>query len=268
MRYPTFFEVIEITSTTSVGHSLWLKPNRTWPNQPMPGQFAMVWLPRPPKGYDLSACSAVPMSIAGWDAGNVRITIKDLGLTSKALLECAPGDELGLLGPLGVGFSLDCERPLLMGGGVGAPPLLYLAQMFAAKGIEPITLLGGASEDEIFHRHEFPGTVEIATDDGSAGHCGRVTELLKKYSPSRLYTCGPEPMLVSGLNWAVANSIPAELCLERYMACGVGLCGVCSLDEQLVCQDGPVFSSDYLSNSAEFGRITREAGGSVHTIEF
>ena len=91
------------------------------------------------------------MSIAGWDNGKVRITIKDLGPTSKALLACQRGDWLGLTGPLGHGLSLDCQRPLLMGGGVGAPPLLYLAQTFAAQGIKPITLLGGTTRNEIFH---------------------------------------------------------------------------------------------------------------------
>ncbi|HIM33585.1 MAG TPA: dihydroorotate dehydrogenase electron transfer subunit, partial [Candidatus Poseidoniales archaeon] len=104
------------------------------------------------------------------------------------------------------------------------------------------------------------------TDDGSAGHPGFVTDLLDGRSPDRLYSCGPEPMLVKALAWALASGIPAELCLERYMACGVGLCGVCTIDRDLVCQDGPVLSSERLAQSAEFGKVVREAGGIVrHT---
>ncbi|MDP6414837.1 MAG: dihydroorotate dehydrogenase electron transfer subunit [Gammaproteobacteria bacterium] len=266
MRYPIPSKIIEITSVTSVGHSIWLEPKEPWLSAPTPGQFAMVWLPHPPDGYKPEVCNAVPMSIAGWDDGRVRITIKDLGPTSKALLACQCGDWLGLTGPLGHGFSLDGHHPLLMGGGVGAPPLLYLAQSFAAQGIEPITLLGGTTKDEIFHRDEFPGAVELSTDDGSAGHHGRVTELLASSSPDRLYSCGPEPMLVNGLQWALQHHVAAELCLERYMACGIGLCGICSLDQDLVCQDGPVFTSERLANSREFGTLLREAGGRVQHL--
>ncbi len=261
MRYPAPFKIVEITSATSVGHSLWLETSEPWPIEPIPGQFAMVWLPHPPNGFDNEVCNAIPMSIAGWDDGNVRITVKDLGPTSKAILACQPGDYLGLNGPLGRGFSVNAVRPLLMGGGVGAPPLLYLAQTFAARNIEPITLLGGATRCEIFHHNEFPGIVEIATEDGSGGLHGQVTQLLDGRSPDLFYSCGPEPMLVRGLHWALENQVTGELCLERYMACGIGLCGICSLDNDLVCQDGPVFSSEQLSRSNEFGKVLREAGG-------
>ena len=266
MKYPYPAEIIEVTSSTTVGHAIWLAPTRPWAIAPTPGQFVMVWLPHPPKEHGRDVCNAVPMSIAGWKDGNVRITIKDLGATSKALLDCEPGDWLGLTGPLGHGFSTKCQQPLLMGGGVGAPPLLFLAESFAAKGIQPVTLLGGTTHNEIFHVDEFPGIVELATDDGSIGHPGRVTELLEGKTPDRLYSCGPEPMLVKGLEWALEEKISAELCLERYMACGIGLCGICSLDQDLVCQDGPVFSGERLANSEEFGKQLRESGGKIRLL--
>ena len=263
---PVAAKLTEIDNCTSVGHSLWLAPCSGWEEQPEPGQFVMVALPHPPAGFGREVCDAVPMSVAGWEPGRLRLTIKDLGPTSVALLACRPGDMLAVTGPLGHVFSLDARQPLLMGGGVGAPPLLFLAQQLAARGLEPVTLLGGATGDEIFHRDEFPGTVEIATDDGSSGHQGFVTDLLNGRNPDMLYSCGPEPMLVKGLEWALANGIRAELCLERYMPCGVGLCGVCSIDRQLVCQDGPVLGSERLAQSAEFGKVGREAGGVVrHT---
>ena len=260
---PVAAKLTEIDNRTSVGHSLWLTPCSGWEEQPEPGQFVMVALPHPPAGFGREVCDAVPMSVAGWEPGRLRLTIKDLGPTSAALLACRPGDMLAVTGPLGHGFSLDARQPLLMGGGVGAPPLLFLAQQLAASGIDPVTLLGGTTVDEIFHREEFPGIVEIATDDGSAGHHGFVTELLDGRSPDLLYSCGPEPMLVKGLEWALANGIRAELCLERYMPCGVGLSGVCTIDRQLVCQDGPVLGSEQLEHSAEFGKVVREAGGVV-----
>ncbi|HJO28613.1 MAG: hypothetical protein QGE96_01355 [Candidatus Poseidoniia archaeon] len=263
---PVAAELTEIDNRTSVGHSLWLTPRSGWEEQPEPGQFVMVSLPHPPTGFGQEVCDAVPMSVAGWEPGRLRLTVKNLGPTSAALLACKPGDMLTVTGPLGRGFSLKATQPLLMGGGVGAPPLLFLAQRFAAQGVELVTLLGGTTADEIFHRSEFPGTVEIATDDGSAGHHGFVTELLDSRNPDMLYSCGPEPMLVKGLEWALVNDIRAELCLERYMACGVGLCGVCTIDRQLVCQDGPVLGSEQLEHSVEFGKVVREAGGIVrHT---
>ncbi len=263
---PVAAEITTIDNRTSVGHSFWLSPCNGWQQQPAPGQFVMVALRRPPAGFGREVCDAVPMSVAGWEPGRLRLTVKDLGPTTKALLACRPGDTLAVTGPLGHGFSLDAQRPLLMGGGVGAPPLLFLAQQLAARGVEPVTLLGGATGDEIFHRDEFPGTVEIATDDGSTGHHGFITYLLDGRRTDRLYSCGPEPMLVKALAWALANGVPAELCLERYMACGVGLCGVCTIDRDLVCQDGPVLSSERLAQSAEFGKVVREAGGIVrHT---
>jgi len=246
MKYPYPAEIIEVTSSTTVGHAIWLKPKKPWDLIPTPGQFTMVWLPHPPKTYDRDVCNSIPMSIA--------------------ILDCQPGDYLGLTGPLGNGFSIEATRPLLMGGGVGAPPLLFLAELFIKKGITPTILLGGANKDEIFHIDDFPGIVHLATDDGSIGYHGRVTELLEKEMPDQLYACGPELMLATGLKWALREQVPAELCLERYMACGIGLCGICSLDEDLVCQDGPVFSGDKLAKSKEFGIKLREAGGKIKVL--
>jgi len=266
MRYPIPAKIVEINSSTTVGHSICLAPKKPWPIIPTPGQFAMVWLPQPPEPHGMDVCNTIPMSITDWSDHQIRITVKNLGPTSKALLDCQIGDWLGLTGPLGRGFSLDCKRPLLIGGGVGAPPLLFLAKTFEAKGIKPVTLLGGATETEIFHFDEFPGIVELATNDGSIGHHGLVTDLLDGKTPDQLYSCGPEPMLVQSLKWALRHQIAAELCLERYMACGIGLCGICSLDEDLVCQDGPVFSSTRLAKSLEFGKQTREAGGHIRLL--
>tara|TARA_Y100001934_G_scaffold277831_1_gene377582 strand:+ start:69 stop:869 length:801 start_codon:yes stop_codon:yes gene_type:complete len=266
MKYPYPAQIIEISGSTSVGHAIWLAPKKPWDLVPKPGQFVMVWLPHPPKHSNRNVCDSIPMSIAGWDNGCIRITVKNLGPTSGAILDCQLGDYLGLTGPLGNGFSIEATRPLLMGGGVGAPPLLFLAELFIKKGITPTTLLGGSTKDEIFHIDDFPGIVHLATDDGSIGYHGRVTELLQKEMPDQLYACGPEPMLAKGLKWALREQVPAELCLERHMACGIGLCGICSLDEDLVCQDGPVFSGNRLEKSEEFGIKLREAGGKIRVL--
>lgn len=263
MKRPVAAEVVAIDNRTAAGHSLRLALAEGWREPPQPGRFVMLWLPRPPAGHDPRACDAVPMSIAGWEPGRLRVTIADAGPTTAALLACEPGHRLGVLGPLGRGFSLDARRPLLVAGGVGAPPLLWLAQRLAAQGAEPTTLLGARTADELFHRDEFPGRVVVATDDGSAGHHGFVTDLLADAGGDRLYACGPEPMLVKALAWTREHAIPGEFCLERHMACGVGLCGVCSLDGDLVCQDGPVFDAERLARSREFGRVVRGPGGRV-----
>ncbi len=274
---PVAAEVVELEPECEAGHSLWLAPRTGWREAPTPGQFVMVWLPRPPAsessgsgtgtgpGTSKEALDNVPMSVAGWEPGRVKVTIAGVGPTTRGLLECREGEMLGLTGPLGCGFQWSPGQSLmLVAGGVGAPPLAYLAQRAAADGCQVHTLLGARSEKALFsgrvlERHS--ATLEVATDDGSAGHHGFVTELLdgtaETSDPELVCACGPEPMLRRVLDWAEERRpkpLPAQLCLERHMSCGIGVCGICTVDEWLVCADGPVLTGEQLRGSREFGK--------------
>lgn len=268
---PVAARIAEVVPEGTAGHSLWLEPRRGWEEPPQPGQFLMLWLP---DSAERQCCDSVPMSVAGWEKGRLMVTIADLGPTTKALLQCKVGEQLGVTGPLGHGFDwTNKERLLLVAGGVGAPPLRYLAERVREEGLEVHTILGARSEGALFSRTDlakFSHELNVATDDGSAGHHGFVTELLDKVAsrlePDLLCSCGPEPMLVKVLEWTEQQRpepIPCQLCLERYMGCGVGICGVCTVDELLVCHDGPVLTGTQLRDSQEFGKVVRGPGGKL-----
>ncbi len=325
---PVAAEIVEIVPEGSAGHSLWLAPRTGWRTPPDPGQFLMLWLPRPPAapaagapaaaasaasaaiaetaegkpgpGPGREVCDNIPMSIAGWEPGRLKVTIAGVGPTTNGLLQCRVGELLGVTGPLGQGFRWQAgDSLLLVAGGVGAPPLGYLAERARADGCRVHTLLGARTEGAIFARAalaEHSDILLVATDDGSAGHHGFVTELLEGAAaalavtpangapaapatgaeeaaqarpgptpgpghpavagPDLLAACGPEPMLARVLDWAEARRpapLPTQLCLERHMSCGIGVCGVCTIDELLVCRDGPVLTGEQLRGSREFG---------------
>lgn len=266
---PVAAEIVGLDPECEAGHSLWLAPRQGWLDAPIPGQFVMVWLPRQSAARsgprDPNALDNVPMSVAGWEPGRVKVTIAGVGPTTNGLLECEPGELLGLTGPLGHGFSWSPEASLLLvAGGVGAPPLAYLAGQAMADGCEVHTLLGARSESALFSRQpliRYSRTLELATDDGSTGHHGFVTDLMEAAALARLpdlvCACGPEPMLARVLEWAEnrrQGPLPVQLCLERQMTCGIGVCGVCTVDEWLVCHDGPVLTGEQLRGSREFGQ--------------
>ena len=189
-----------------------------------PGQFVNVQAPssagvllrRP-----ISICDACP------ESGEVTILVKDLGRGSYAIGQCKQGDTLNVILPLGNGFTInpDTDRqPLLIGGGVGIAPLLFLGKILNQKGITPEFLLGGRTHTDIPLTEEFEkyGTVHIATEDGSAGHKGLIT-MHPRYEKSadKIYCCGPLPMMKAIDDRARMSSIPCEVSLENKMACGL-----------------------------------------------
>lgn len=202
------------------------------------GQFVMVWLPRQDEK---------PFSLV--DDDPVTLTVVPVGPFSERLQQVQPGDELYLRGPLGNGFSLRGERPLLIGGGCGAAPLAFLAQRLRAAG-RPATVALGArtAGDLVLERHleTLAARLLISSDDGSAGRQGLVTEvaerLLAEGEHDRVYACGPVSMLERVTELCHAFGLPGELSWEAYMRCGIGVCGSCDRgDGLLVCRDGPVF---------------------------
>ncbi len=214
----------------------------------IPGQFVMVWI----RGVD-----EVPMALSYENA----ITVQKVGAATSALFELGECDFLGIRGPFGNGFDIKKGRLLLIAGGVGAAPLAPLAEKASSSEIEVTTLLGAKTKDELLFRKRFEaaGDVRIATDDGSEGTHGFVTELLEaQESYNQIYCCGPEPMMKKVLD-KVAHS-KAQFSLHRYIKCGLGICGACCIDGLRVCKDGPVFSGEVLKRT-EFGVYRRNECG-------
>jgi len=215
------------------------------------GQFVMVWVP----GVD-----EIPMALSS----DRSITVQNVGQATAALCALKPGDLLGLRGPFGNGFP-DSGHILAIAGGVGAAPLLPLV----ITGRAETFLLGARTADDLLFREEIGKwtRLRVATNDGSSGHHGLVTDLLDKVDPTiyeRICVCGPERMMHGVLGILDKKGIAdhSYFSLHRYMKCGIGLCGSCCMDPDglRVCRDGPIFRGDTLLAS-EFGRYCRDASG-------
>ena len=221
-----------------------------------PGQFAMIWLP---------SVGEKPFSLAG--TSPVEFIIEPVGKFSKALCEIEIGSQLTFRAPLGKGFSFKSEKPVLLGGGCGAAPLFFMARTFAELKIESTTIIGAATEDRLIRNENWPSRVLETTDDGTAGFHGNCVQLLEdlldKEQFDKIYACGPEPMIMALLQLAEKKDIPIEVSLERYMKCGVGLCGHCAVDPEgwLVCTEGPVADLHKCRCLNELGKYHRNAAG-------
>ncbi len=214
----------------------------------IPGQFVMVWI----RGVD-----EIPMALSYENA----ITVQKVGSATSALFELGECDSVGIRGPFGKGFDVRKGNILLVAGGLGAAPLAPLAEKAGAEGAKITTLLGAKTKDELLFRKRFEavGEVRVATDDGSEGKHGYVTQLLddlKNYN--QVYCCGPEPMMKKVLDKVTPSK--TQFSLHRYIKCGLGICGACCVDGLRVCKDGPVFAGDVLKRT-EFGVYRRNECG-------
>ena len=192
------------------------------------------------------------------DAGELRFLVRPYGRGSAWLSRRQPGETLELLGPLGNTYRIDPQaRNLLMvAGGVGVAPLVMLAHEAVASGRAVTFLLGAQSEDGLLAAHHLPSEVEyvVATEDGSRGHRGYVTELAGEYVrwADQVFSCGPEPMYRSLRSAILPQRIgkrpPVQVSMEREMACGLGACLGCVVETrqgmQTSCVQGPVFDMD------------------------
>ena len=202
-----------------------------------------------------------PISIHGVKASRVKIIYAILGKGTQILSARKPGEFLNIIGPLGNGFNYSrLAKPteaknILIAGGMGVAPLVFLAEKLKLS--KPLVLMGARSKKQILCLQEFKAlscTVKLATDDGSVGFKGRVTDLLsivlEQTKPLGLFSCGPHPMLKTVAQIAHENKITAQLSLEEHMACGLGACLGCVVltkaGYKSVCKDGPVFSGEEL----------------------
>jgi len=184
------------------------------------------------------------------------LLIQLVGAGTRKLASLSSGEKLNLIYPLGNSFSIPNEpkQVLLIGGGVGIAPLLYLGACLKAKGITPNFLLGARTDKDLLQLEAFKnyGNLFITTEDGSLGEKGFVTNhsLLLKGDADFIYSCGPKAMMVSVARYAKEFNIPCEVSLENHMACGIGACLCCvektTKGNQCVCTEGPVFNINQL----------------------
>lgn len=229
----------------------------------LPGQFVNIKV-----SDGITPLLRRPLSIHGAEGPRVKFFYEVLGPGTRLLSGRKPGEFLDVIGPLGNGFSLSGKgrRPgprqaILVAGGMGVAPLLFLAKKI--KSSKPLVLIGARSKDTVLCSREFKAlgcAVKIATDDGSLGFKGRVTEFLEEVlqretarsaGRSAIFACGPQPMLKAVSKIACANNIDSQLSLEEHMACGIGACLGCVVATKSgykrVCKDGPVFSGKELT---------------------
>ncbi|MCI4348665.1 MAG: dihydroorotate dehydrogenase electron transfer subunit [Thermoplasmata archaeon] len=229
-----------------------------YPAAARPGQFVMVWIP----GDD-----EIPMSLSY--TGNPKgITVKVMGPTSRAIQHLRPGDRIGIRGPYGNAFDTSPKKILVVGGGSGAAVLAPAAEIAAAQGSRITVALGATVAPELLFEERFQrmgARVAIATDDGSKGSKGYVTEvaaeLLRAESFDAVWTCGPEVMMRKVIDAAAGSRAPVVCSLERVMKCALGLCDACAIGPYHVCVDGPVFPAERIAGLRDFGRFKRESSG-------
>ncbi len=186
------------------------------------------------------------------------ILVRAVGKATRRLAQLKPSDPLSVLAPLGNTFirPLKSHRPILVAGGVGVAPLIFLAETLYSQGNHPMFFYGGRTADDILFKDRISRVSEliVTTENGSAGEQGLVTEavdsfLSKEGSDVLIYTCGPEPMMAALNTIARKRRLPLQASLEQSMACGVGTCKGCAVHGinggyNYVCSDGPVFRGE------------------------
>ena len=237
-----FFEIIENTALTASVYRMRLAGDTS--DITASGQFVNIAL----SGKFLRR----PISVCDVEDGVLTIVYKVVGKGTEQMAAMAVGERLDILTGLGNGYDLSCagERPLLLGGGVGVPPLYNLAKRLIAAGKEVTVILGFNKADEVFYRDEFAALgarVVVATADGSMGVKGFVTDALPA-DYTYFYTCGPEPMLKAV--WR-ATKTSGQMSFEERMGCGFGACMGCSCKtltgNKRICREGPVMRKEEIA---------------------
>ncbi|MFA7653930.1 MAG: dihydroorotate dehydrogenase electron transfer subunit [Candidatus Magasanikbacteria bacterium] len=304
---PTFLKISKIVDENPFVKTFYLQ----YELKSKPGQFVMLWIP----GYDQK-----PFSIAYDDGQSFCLTIFKRGPATEKLFDMKAGDRVGISGPYGTSFTVDPELHYIMvAGGYGAAPLGNLAEALAnchprESGDLPnkvadsrfrgndnvqIDFIAGARNKNLLLFKDRLTKIEnlklhIATDDGSEGHKGYVTDLLSailneaknpltngERDPSPrsggtqddnshvlVVTCGPELMQKKVLDICNKFNIDCEVSIERYMKCGVGVCGQCAVDGPgfCMCQDGPVVKRELANKIEEFGKYHRDKSGAIVSL--
>jgi len=231
-----------------------------------PGQFVMLWIP----GVDEK-----PFSIAFDDRSEFWLTICNVGPATEDLFKLKEGDKVGIRGPFGTAYECsEGDSIALVAGGYGAAPMYFAMKEALKKNCTVNFFIGARSKDHLLYTQKIAGYddvgLHIATDDGSVGHEGYVTHNLenfcKKNKVDRLFTCGPELMMKAACEIGDKYGADCYLSMEKYMKCGIGVCGQCAIDDTgvLACKSGPVMRYKDVKDLPEFGSYHRDAQGKKH----
>lgn len=224
-----------------------------------PGQFIMLWIP----GLDEK-----PFSISYHGEDFFGVTVACRGSFTRNLHQMNVGDVIGVRGPLGRPFTINKGNACIIGGGVGMASLAALVDR-----LERGMIIQGAktASEVLYSNREGFGEMLVYTEDGSAATKGLPTDALEsiyqRFGVMTIYACGPEPMLHTVFEFAKRQELPMQASLERYMKCGIGLCGQCSCDGLRICLDGPVLERETLETLSDFGRFARLKDGRKIAIE-
>lgn len=247
--------ITSIVKMTEGIYSMWVKEPEI-AGYAKPGQFVSIYceegsqlLPRP-----ISICEI------NKEDGLLRLVYRVVGKGTKEFSEKNPGDSIRIMGPLGNGFTLEGEKCILIGGGIGIPPMLELAKNL--KGEVQIVL--GYRDADMFLKEEFEsyGKVYVSTEDGSVGTKGNVIDAIREnqLEADMIFACGPTPMLKGVKAYAAEKGIKAQISMEEKMACGIGACLACvckskekdhhtNVNNKRICKDGPVFYAEEIELS-------------------
>jgi len=233
-----------------------------------PGQFAMLWVPR---------IGEIPLSFTDANEREVKFIIAKVGkVTSYIHNFLEEGSKTFIRGPFGNGFTISPEQKcLLVAGGCGLAPLYFLSKELLKKNCYIKALLGFKTDSDVFYEEEFKKlcTTEITVEQGEKGFKGTVVDLMIKILDQEkydiVYTCGKESMMARVVQECVKRGVYVEASLERYIKCGLGVCGSCVLEPLglRVCRDGPVFSGEILTKLTDFGRFWRNSTGRKINID-
>lgn len=248
MKYLERADIIENCAVTDVVWKLVLHAPRIAASA-KPGQFVML------EASSRELLLRRPLGIADVDVkrGEVLLIYRLVGRGTRGYTTLRKGDVLSLEGPLGTGFSIDSGAVLLVGGGVGIAPLIYLAKSLPVK---PVLLIGGRTAEELFWKDfllPYAEEVLLTTDDGSAGVRGTTVDYLPTaldaYRVETLKACGPMIMMAGIAKVAGERHVPCEVSLEARMGCGFGVCLGCTFAgketgrRRKICTEGPVFAA-------------------------
>ena len=234
------FEILENTALTESVFKMVLSGDVS--DITAPGQFVNIQL----DGLFLRR----PISVCDVGENTLTIIYKVVGKGTEQMSAMKPGEKLDVLTGLGNGYDLTVagDRPVLLGGGVGVPPMYLLAKQLLTQGKKVTVILGFNTESELFYEKEFAALgadVIVTTVDGSKGIKGFVTDALKTLDYTYFYTCGPEPMLKAVYK---ASTTSGQMSFEKRMGCGFGACMGCSCKTltgyKRICKEGPVMKKE------------------------